>query len=101
MTCSTGVGAGVVIGGRLLRGRLSLAEAGHTIVDLETGATLEQLGSGTALRKLTGEHGAATLERVQSGDTQALEQYMSVARGFAVGVYNMVHVFSPQAVFFC
>jgi glucokinase len=46
VTSSTGVGAGVIIGGRLLHGRLSLAEAGHTIIDRATGGTLEGLGSG-------------------------------------------------------
>ena len=98
MTCSTGVGAGVVIGGRLLRGRLSLAEAGHTIIDLQSGQTLEELGSGTALRKATGEHGKQTLSRIEDGDAEALAQFSRVARAFAVGVFNMVHVFSPQAV---
>ena len=34
ITASTGVGAGVIIGNKLLHGKLSLAEAGHTIIDL-------------------------------------------------------------------
>src|SRR5258708_6544363 len=54
VTFSTGVGAGVVLARRLLHGRRSLVEVGHTIIDLgassETGhGTLEGLASGTAL----------------------------------------------------
>ena len=49
VTSSTGVGAGVILGSKLLRGRLSLAEVGHTIMcDHSTGETMESLGSGTA-----------------------------------------------------
>ena len=33
ITISTGIGAGVVHDGRLLRGRRSLAEVGHTVID--------------------------------------------------------------------
>jgi predicted NBD/HSP70 family sugar kinase len=51
LTVSTGIGAGVVHGGRLLRGARSLAEVGHAIIDWrawQEGApcTLEELGSG-------------------------------------------------------
>ena len=56
VTVSTGVGAGVVLGGRLVRGRLSLAELGHTVIDRHTMQTVEDLGSGTALGRLAGEN---------------------------------------------
>ncbi len=51
MTISTGIGAGVIIGGRLLHGGRSLAEAGHMIIDHDGGMTVEYLGSGTALQR--------------------------------------------------
>lgn len=48
-SCGSGVGAGVVLAGRLLVGRYSLGEIGHTIIDLESRQTVEQIGSGIAL----------------------------------------------------
>ena len=51
LTISTGIGAGVVHGGRLLRGKRSLAEVGHTVIDWNawrrgSPCTLEELGFG-------------------------------------------------------
>jgi glucokinase len=61
LTVSTGIGAGMVTGGLLVHGSRSLAEVGHSIVDwrgLGRGrATVEQLGSGTALARLAQEAG--------------------------------------------
>jgi glucokinase len=64
-TVGTGVGGGLVLGGRLYRGTTSAAEVGHTVIglDLEHGApvpegmhplpgTLEYLAAGTALDRL-------------------------------------------------
>lgn len=99
VTVSTGVGAGVVIGGRLLRGRLSLAEAGQTIIDRREGATLEQLASGRALERLAGgEAGAAVVARARAGDARALATLREVAEALALGVFNLAHLFMPQRV---
>ena len=98
VTSSTGVGAGVILGGRLLRGRLSLAEIGHTIIDLANHRTVEQLGSGTALSRLAGEDAAAVEARATAGDEDAQTQFRGVAESFAIGVFNMVHCFSPELV---
>lgn len=46
MTISAGVGAGVILGGRLLQGRRPLAEAGHMVIAHEDGLTVEDLGRG-------------------------------------------------------
>ncbi len=67
LTISTGIGAGVVHGGRVLRGSRSLAEVGHTIVDWrawqEGGpCTLEELGSGNGVARLARETGLGPLE---------------------------------------
>ena len=98
VTSSTGVGAGVVISGRLLHGRLSLAEAGHTIIDWATGGTLEALGSGTALARAAGEDAAAVAARAAAGDPVASRHFASIAEAFAVGVLNLVHCYSPEVV---
>ena len=68
LTVSTGIGAGVVHGGRLLRGARSLAEVGHAVIDWrawQEGApcTLEELGSGSGVARLAREAGLGPLER--------------------------------------
>ena len=96
VTVSTGVGAGVVLGGKLVRGRLSLADIGHTIIDRRSGETVELLGSGTALGRLSGEAGASVAARAEKGDVEAARQFREVAESLAVGVFNLAHLFSPD-----
>ncbi len=98
VTSSTGVGAGVIIEGRLLYGQRSLAEAGHMIIERSTGGTVESLGSGTALGRAAGEDGAAVTLRAQAGDEQAQALFQEAADAFATGVYNLVHCFMPERV---
>ena len=98
VTVSTGVGAGVVLGGRLVRGRLSLAELGHTIIDRHAMKTVEDLGSGTALGRMAGENAASVSARAQEGDAEAAALFREAAEALAVGVFNLVHLFSPQVV---
>lgn len=98
LTSSTGVGAGVILGGRLLHGQLSLAEVGHTIIDRTSRGTVEQLGSGTALSRLAGEEAASVRARAIAGDEDAQALFTNVAENFAIGVFNMVHCFSPELV---
>lgn len=96
VTVSTGVGAGVVLGDKLVRGRLSLAEIGHTIIDRRSGETVEALGSGTALGRLAGEAGASVAARAAKGDAEAARLFREVAESLAIGVFNLVHLFSPD-----
>ncbi len=98
MTSSTGVGAGVILNGRLLHGRHSLAEAGHTIIERSSGGTVEELGSGTALARTAGMPGHEVTERARAGDEQALTALQEVADAFATGVFNLVHCFMPERV---
>ena len=98
VTSSTGVGAGVILGGRLLHGELSLAEGGHMIIDRGTRETVESLGSGTALGRLAGEDARSVEARARAGDGDALRDFSRVAEDFAIGVFNMVHCFSPDMV---
>ena len=97
-TSSTGVGAGVIIGGRLLHGALSLAEAGHTVIEHGTGETVEQLGSGTALERLAGVDAATVEERARAGDETAQRQFRAVADAFATGTFNLAHCFMPERI---
>ena len=98
VTSSTGVGAGVIVGGRLLHGRWSLAEAGHMVIDWRSGATVEELGSGSTLARLAGEDGAAVARQARAGDARAREIFREVAEAFATGVHNLAHCFMPERV---
>jgi len=98
VTSSTGVGAGVILNNRLLRGRFSLAEAGQMIIERATGGTVESLGSGSALERITGASGADVAERAKAGDEAALRAFRDVAGALAVGVFNLVHCFMPERV---
>src|SRR5208283_3855997 len=66
LTISTGIGAGVVHGGLLLRGRRSLGEVGHTVIDWRAWregrpSTLEELGSGSGVARQADEAGLGTV----------------------------------------
>ena len=108
LTVSTGIGAGIVTGGLLVHGRRSLAEVGHTVVDgraLAEGrpATVEDLGSGTALARIAEEagldlEGPEIVERVRGGDARAGEVLDQVVLSAAVGAVNLVHLFTPQVL---
>ena len=108
LTISTGIGAGVVLGGVLVHGRRSLAEVGHTVIDLTRyragqPATLEELASGTAFAheaSLAGlrPYGRDVLESAAAGNADARRIWDAVVSGAAVGVVNLVWTFTPEIV---
>ena len=126
MTVSTGVGGGVVSGGRLITGARGLAvELGHIIIDRHAEAAfncghwgcLESLVSGTAigqrarkalhdgepsaLRDLvsggTANVGAKEVfEAAASGDAYANTLVDSVGHDLGRGLLSLIHVFNPR-----
>jgi glucokinase len=108
VTISTGVGAGVLLGRRLVSARRSLAEAGETVIDRcaarrGEAATFEDLGSGTALARRAAEaqlpaNGARIVELVHAGDPRAAKVWDEVVAVIAIGVANLAVLFSPEAV---
>ncbi len=98
LTASTGVGGGVVLRGRLLHSRYSLAEVGHTVIDRASGESVEQLGSGTALARISGDDPAQVSARAAAGDAQAVALFREVADAFALGVLNLALSFMPERV---
>jgi glucokinase len=106
LTMSTGVGCGVILNGKLAHGRRSLAEVGHTTIDrhaTDAARTLEGAASGTAMNRLA-EHaglplrGRDLVEAVRRGDDAALKIWADVAAAAALGVANLAHLYSPEAV---
>ncbi len=108
VTISTGVGAGVVLNGKLLAGRFSGGEIGHSIVDRVMSSqgkdgTVEGLGSGSALSLAAGKvglssDGAELVELVRAGDPVASEVWDSVISAAAFGIVNLCWVVTPQLV---
>jgi glucokinase len=126
ITISTGIGGGVIVGGRLLHGVGDAAgEVGHMIV--EPGGTpcgcgsrgcLETICSGTSIarraaeRLAGGERGSALLaaresgeitaravaEAAAAGDPLAVEVWDETIEYLALGVGNVIAAFAPQAV---
>lgn len=111
VTVSTGIGGGIVSGGRLLRGRLGLAgHVGHIVIKAEGGAICfcgqpgcwEAESSGSALQKkaiAAGYDGLADVfARAEAGETAAAAFTASAADGLALGLVSLIHVLNPEMV---
>ncbi len=124
ITVSTGIGGGVIAGGRLLHGRRGLAgEIGHMTIDVRSPKTLfggssgvwEAMASGTALgqeatRRAKGQDGAAmrslaggptitarhVVAAARQGDKLALSLMEEEARLLGIGFVNLMHLYSPE-----
>ena len=109
LTVSTGIGAGVVDRGRLVRGRRSFGEFGHSVIDWRAWregrpGTLEELSSGTGMARLTHEGGSglldaqAVLEAALLDDAGARAIWEDAVAACAAGVCNLVMAFAPHTV---
>lgn len=117
LTISTGIGGGVVSGGRLLRGADGLAnELGHMTIDINgptcgCGATghLEAISSGTAIahaareaglaRHGTTEFGAREVAAAADDGDPIAARIMDRARAaFAAAVVSIVDIYNPQRI---
>ncbi len=108
VTISTGVGAGLVVGEKLVRGTLSGGEIGHTVIDRVAAAdglpcTVEDLGSGTAIERAAAaagidERGAELAELVRSGHEEAGAIWRAAIGAVGIGIANLAWVVAPQVV---
>jgi glucokinase len=108
MTISTGVGAGILVGGRLLLPRYSAGEVGHSIIDRVLAAaggdgTVEGLGSGTAINRAARAAGLDAVGRditrlVVAGDPDATAVWDPAIFAAALGVVNLAHLAAPTIV---
>jgi glucokinase len=114
-TVGTGVGGGIVIGGRTFRGATGAApELGHTIIGaaLEKGApaagafphpaSLEYHAAGRALDRLGLERGIgdghAVVAAARTGDAAALDAMRILGEALGVGIANAINTFDPDLV---
>jgi glucokinase len=117
MTVSTGVGGGVVSGGRLLRGADGLAgEIGHLTIDMNgplcgcgMPGHLESFSSGTGIAKRAKEAGLQgpggrdleardVVDLEESGDPAAASIMNDARRAFAAAIVSIVDVFNPSRI---
>jgi glucokinase len=109
VTVSTGIGAGVLLNRRLVRGRRSVAEVGHTIIDRGAfshgePATLEDWASGSSVARLTQiaaveAHTGEQLEALEeSGDDQATAVWMQMVESVTIGIINLAWCYGPDLI---
>lgn len=116
LTVGTGVGGGIVIGGRIYRGATgAAAELGHMIVaaDLGGGApagrddfpqpsSLEAHAAGGALGVLAQARGfadgKACVAAAQDGDATAIEALQILGGRLGVGIANVINALDPNEV---
>ena len=130
VTIGTGVGGGVIIGGRLYHGASDCAgEFGHTTLDAggrkcKCGnyGCLEAYASGPSIAnraveairagavsiipdKVGGDLDRVTAQEVyqasQEGDEVALEVVRDAARYLGAGIANLINIFNPEVVVVC
>ena len=109
---ATGIGAGIVIDGRLLRGATGTAgEIGHTTLD-EAGplcycgnrGCLETVASGPAIVQLVGPVDGETLtlsqvvERASAGDLRCRRALADAGREIGVAVAGLCNLINPERV---
>jgi glucokinase len=112
-TVSTGIGGGIVIGGKLYRGHGgNAAEFGHMKIIPDGGPTctcgdhgcLESLASGTSIARIAREKGLshASAELVAKvaaeGDKAAQDVWFEAMHYLGIGVANVVNAFNPRLV---
>jgi len=121
LTISTGIGGGIVAGGRLLEGAHGLAgELGHVVVRLGSSARcgaghagcLEALASGTAIARAAAERrargeptvlgaeadAAAVAAAARAGDALACSVYERAAADLGIALAGFVNAFDPDVV---
>jgi glucokinase len=127
LTVSTGIGGGIITGGKLLLGTSGFAaEVGHMTIDVNGPrcncgniGCLETLASGTAIARFAverlsrGEKSAITklvagdlskvtavivAQAAQSGDPLAKSVMDTAGKNLGVGVVNLIHIFNPELI---
>jgi glucokinase len=92
----TGLGAGVVINGRLYGGtNCAAGEIGNIAY---RGSTLESWCSGTFLRRAGGMDGAEVYDRARAGDASAQELFSSIGTALGDAILIALYAYDPEIV---
>lgn len=107
VTLGTGIGGGIVMGGRLQRGAHGFAgEIGHMVVERDGIACpcglkgcWERYAAGSALADAaTGRTGEQVVDAARSGDGAAIARIEEFAEWVAVGLASLVNLCDPEVV---
>lgn len=112
LTLGTGLGGGIVMEGRLLKGAFGSAnEVGHMVVEAEgvpcwcgSRGCLEAYASGSAIKRMAEERGLKVhsseevFRAAQNGDQGAREVFAEMGKYLGVGMANLVNLFSPEVI---
>jgi glucokinase len=128
LTIGTGIGGGLILGGRLYRGAVgAAAELGHVVIDMDgppcqgncpNHGCVESLASGTALARealrVAGERpesglgralaegrelvGPLVTELAHDGDEAAIEVIALIGSRLGVAIASFVNIFNPDVV---
>jgi glucokinase len=107
VTWSTGIGTGLCVGGRVLRGKNSNAgHAGHMFVSHHPDALcgcgntgdLEAVVAGNALPRRFGMEAAALLGAAYAGDEKAVAQVDELCRVMGRALYNLIVTLDLQRI---
>lgn len=109
LTLGTGVGGGVLVGGRPMQGAIGRAgHLGHITLDLHgqgdlvnTPGSLEDFVGDHSVGERTGGRYAHTHELVaaaEAGDVEARRWWSATVHALACAVVSLINIFDPQAV---
>jgi glucokinase len=128
LTIGTGIGGGLILGGRVYRGALgAAAELGHMVIDMDgprcqgncpNRGCVESLASGTALareaRRIAREHpesglaravaagreptGPLVTELAYDGDESATEALALIGKRLGVALASIVNILNPEVI---
>jgi glucokinase len=109
LTLGTGVGGGVLIDGKLLKGSIGRAgHLGHVSLDAfgppdicRTPGSLEDAVADSSIERRSGGRFASTAElvaAVEAGDAQAAGIWSRAVRSLAAGIASLINVLDPEIV---
>jgi glucokinase len=106
ITWSTGVGAGLILDGRLFSGAHGTAgEVGHMILDPNgpldgcgQRGCVEAYCGGNSLARETGHSAAALFDEAVAGDARAAERIRQAATQMGYALINVANLFDPEMV---
>lgn len=107
VTLSTGVGAGIILDGKIYHGKNgAAAEGGHVTIDWQSEAVcncgtpgcIEALASGTAIQKRYGMTAEELAGRVATGDRRAVAILDEVAEMIAAWLGSVVSLLDPDII---
>ncbi len=113
LTIGTGIGGGIVVDGKILRGKNNTAgEVGHMMIDTSSPfrcgcgkiGHFEAASSGTALENLYKRlvskklPGPEIVAKARNGDKKASQAIAILAQNLALGLANIAHLLDPEVI---